>query len=76
MKAILVTGSNGLIGSEMVTHFHGLGWSVHGVDNNMRANFFGPEGDTRWNQQRLLVNVPDSLTMNMTCATAQAFSTS
>jgi CDP-paratose 2-epimerase len=54
MKAILVTGSNGLIGSEMVTHFHGLGWSVHGVDNNMRANFFGPEGDTRWNQHRLL----------------------
>lgn len=56
MKAILVTGSNGLIGSEMVTHFHGLGWSVHGVDNNMRANFFGPEGDTHWNQHRLLDN--------------------
>ena len=53
-KVLLVTGSNGLIGSEMVSHFHRLGWTVHGVDNNMRADFFGPQGDTRWNQQRLL----------------------
>jgi CDP-paratose 2-epimerase len=52
-KKILVTGSNGLIGSEMVAHFHGLGWEVHGFDNNMRADFFGPQGDTRWNQARL-----------------------
>lgn len=54
MKRLLVTGSNGLIGSEMVRHFHELGWEVHGVDNNMRADFFGPQGDTRWNQKRLL----------------------
>jgi CDP-paratose 2-epimerase len=53
MKTLLVTGSNGLIGSEMVKHFHDLGWNIHGVDNNMRAEFFGPQGDTRWNQQRL-----------------------
>ena len=51
---LLVTGSNGLIGSEMVEPFPDLGWEVHGVDNNMRADFFGPQGDTRWNQQRLL----------------------
>jgi CDP-paratose 2-epimerase len=54
MKTLLVTGSNGLIGSEVVNHFHGLGWCVHGIDNNMRADFFGPQGDTRWNQERLL----------------------
>lgn len=54
MKRLLVTGSNGLIGSEMVGHFHDLGWEVHGLDNNMRADFFGPQGDTRWNQRRLL----------------------
>ena len=58
MKNMLVTGSNGLIGSEMVRHFHGLGWQVHGVDNNMRADFFGPAGDTRWNQQRLVTSFP------------------
>jgi CDP-paratose 2-epimerase len=50
---VLVTGSSGLIGSEVVSHFNALGWEVHGIDNNMRAEFFGPEGDTRWNQHRL-----------------------
>ena len=58
MKVLLVTGSNGLIGSEMVKHFHGLGWKVHGLDNNMRADFFGPQGDTRWNQERLISELP------------------
>jgi CDP-paratose 2-epimerase len=50
---LLVTGSSGLIGSEVCTWFHGQGWRVHGIDNNQRAVFFGPEGDTRWNQKRL-----------------------
>lgn len=53
-KTLLVTGSSGLIGSEVVDHFCRRGWAVHGVDNNMRADFFGPQGDTRWNQARLL----------------------
>jgi CDP-paratose 2-epimerase len=52
-KKMIVTGSSGLIGSEVVTFFAGLGWEVIGIDNNMRANFFGPQGDTRWNQKRL-----------------------
>jgi len=52
-KKILVTGSSGLIGSEVCVYFAGLGWQVHGVDNNQRAVFFGPQGDTRWNQRRL-----------------------
>ena len=51
---LLVTGSSGLIGSEVVSYFCKLGWTVHGVDNNLRADFFGPGGDTRWNQKRLL----------------------
>lgn len=54
MQKILVTGSSGLIGSEVVAHFARQGYTVHGVDNNMRATFFGPQGDTRWNQQRLV----------------------
>ncbi len=49
----LVTGSSGLIGSEVVAHFHQRGFVVHGIDNNQRAAFFGPGGDTRWNQRRL-----------------------
>jgi CDP-paratose 2-epimerase len=58
MAKLLVTGSNGLIGSEMVQHFYELGWEVHGLDNNMRADFFGPQGDTRWNQHRLCQQFP------------------
>jgi len=54
MKSLLVTGSSGLIGSEVVDYFCKRGWRVYGIDNNMRADFFGPAGDTRWNQQRLL----------------------
>ncbi len=56
-RAILITGSSGLIGSEVCTHFSALGYAVHGVDNNQRAVFFGPQGDTRWNQKRLETNL-------------------
>ncbi len=52
-KTCLVTGSSGLIGSEVCVFFHNQGFAIHGVDNNQRAVFFGPSGDTRWNQQRL-----------------------
>jgi CDP-paratose 2-epimerase len=54
MSLLLVTGSSGLIGSEVVAYFASEGWDVHGVDNNQRADFFGPSGDTRWNQSRLI----------------------
>lgn len=53
MKKLIVTGAAGLIGSEVVTFFAPTGWDIFGIDNNMRADFFGPQGDTRWNQQRL-----------------------
>lgn len=53
MKIILVTGSSGLIGSEVAAYFHKSGFQVHGIDNNQRALFFGPQGDTRWSQQCL-----------------------
>ena len=55
---LLVTGSAGLIGSQAVRHFSALGWRVHGIDNNMRADFFGPDGDTSWNLQRLQGDLP------------------
>jgi len=59
MKKILVTGSSGLIGSEVCAFFARQGYQVHGLDNNQRAVFFGPDGDTRWNQQRLQAELPD-----------------
>lgn len=59
MKKLLVTGSSGLIGSEVCLHFANLGWEIHGIDNNQRAVFFGSSGDTRWNQQRLTELIND-----------------
>ena len=58
MNKVLITGSSGLIGSEVVDYFCTLGLEVHGVDNNLRASFFGPDGDTRWNQHRLQAKHP------------------
>ena len=59
MKKLLVTGSSGLIGSEVCLHFAKLGWSIQGIDNNQRAVFFGSQGDTRWNQNRLQETIAD-----------------
>src|SRR3982750_1286899 len=52
-QTAIVTGSSGLIGSEVVTFLDERGWSVQGVDNNMRRDFFGEHGDTTWNLERL-----------------------
>ena len=52
---LLITGSSGLIGSELVTFFDSRAQKIIGIDNNMRADFFGPEGDTRWNLEHLRV---------------------
>jgi CDP-paratose 2-epimerase len=62
MRKILVTGSSGLIGSVVSSYFAASGWHVHGVDNNQRAVFFGAEGDTRWNQHRLIGKLGNSFT--------------
>lgn len=48
-----------MIGGEVVEFFCGRGWKVHGVDNNMRADFFGSGGDTRWNERRLAKTYPN-----------------
>ena len=55
---ILVTGSSGLIGSEVCLYFHQQGCQLHGIDNNQRAVFFGPQGDTTWNLDRLRTLIP------------------
>jgi CDP-paratose 2-epimerase len=57
MKA-LITGSGGLIGSECVRVLCREGWNVVGIDNDMRAEFFGPEGTTRPVVEELLASLP------------------
>jgi CDP-paratose 2-epimerase len=51
---VVVTGSSGLIGSEAVSFYAEEGWDVVGIDNDMRADFFGPSGSTIWNRDRLI----------------------
>jgi CDP-paratose 2-epimerase len=58
MKKLLITGSSGLIGSQVCTYFAQKGYQIHGIDNNQRAIFFGPQGDTRWNQENLIKLIP------------------
>jgi CDP-paratose 2-epimerase len=53
VPTVLVTGSCGLIGSEVSLFFARQGFHVHGIDSNHRAIFFGPEGDTSWVLGRL-----------------------
>lgn len=52
-KKIIVTGSMGLIGSEVSEYFLEKGWQVYGIDNNQRAIFFGLQGDNSSNKDRL-----------------------
>jgi len=52
-KQALVTGSAGLIGSESVKFLAQKDYQIVGIDNNMREYFFGPEGSTKWNNERL-----------------------
>ena len=71
MKTLLVTGSSGLIGSEVCIYFAEQGYIVHGIDNNQRAVFFGPQGDTRWNQKRLNFDTNAVGTLNLLEAARQ-----
>lgn len=58
MSVALITGSAGLIGSQAVLHFGGLGIHVVGVDNDMRKYFFGAEASTEWMRRQLIASVP------------------
>ena len=59
MSIILVTGSAGLIGSESVRFFCDRGYTVVGIDNNMRKFFFGEDASTDWNRDELLQEYGD-----------------
>lgn len=54
MSIVIVTGSAGLIGAETVRHFAAEGHTVAGIDNDMRAYFFGAEASTRWAAEQLM----------------------
>ena len=61
MPTAIITGSGGLIGSEAVQHFVRAGYRVIGLENDMRAQFFGAEASTAHTTERL-VSVLDGFT--------------
>lgn len=58
MPRVLVTGSCGLIGSEISIFLARQGAQIYGVDSNHRKIFFGPDGDTTWVLERLQREIP------------------
>ena len=58
MSVAIITGSAGLVGSEAVAYFAALGMDVVGIDNGMRAEFFGDEASTSWVRDNLNQEIP------------------
>ena len=58
MNVAIVTGSAGLIGAEAVRFFSAQGFTVVGIDNDMRKEFFGEEASTAWAAKDLRETIP------------------
>lgn len=71
----LITGSSGLIGSEAVEQLAGKFDTIIGIDNNMRAYFFGQGASTEWNTNRLKYAFPNYEHCNIDIRDAQALET-
>ncbi len=73
MPTAIVTGSGGLIGSESVSHFVRSGYDVLGLENDMRATFFGPDASTTHTTETLSNATPRSFARSSwTSATPRA----
>lgn len=59
MSIVLITGSSGLIGSEAARFFGRKGFTVIGIDNNLRKQFFGDDACTEWNREQLGKDIKD-----------------
>ena len=64
-KVALITGSDGLIGSESVRYFYNKGFTVIGIDNNSRKKFFGEEASVLKNRKLLKQNIPGYKHLNI-----------
>jgi nucleoside-diphosphate-sugar epimerase/SAM-dependent methyltransferase len=71
---VLITGSSGLVGSELVSFFDKQAQAVIGIDNNMRSDFFGREGDTTWNLRRLTLSTRHFRPLNYDIRNREALS--
>lgn len=58
-NTIIITGAGGLVGCAAVEHFHGLGFSIIGIDNDSRGRMLhDPKASTGWNIERLTRDLP------------------
>lgn len=64
MNIALITGSAGLIGAESVRFFSKKGFTVVGIDNDMRKVFFGDEASTQWSREKLESEIRDYIHYN------------
>lgn len=67
-KYALITGSDGLVGSESVRFFSKLGFEIIGVDNNSRKKFFGEEASVLQNRHKLKQQIPEYNHLNLDIA--------
>jgi len=58
MKVAIITGASGLVGSEAVQFFAEKGFTIVGIDNDMRKQFFGEEASTQWKRDELKEQIP------------------
>ncbi len=65
MPTVIVTGSGGLIGSESVRYFSEQGFRVVGIENDLRATFFGPEASTAPTSRALAAELPELEAVDM-----------
>ena len=64
MSIVIITGSNGLVGSEAVNFFAEKGFHVVGIDNNLREFFFGKDGSTNWIKNKIKKNIKNYIHFN------------
>jgi CDP-paratose 2-epimerase len=68
----IVTGSGGLVGSDSVRQLVESGWEVIGIENDMRASFFGPEASTAPTSAGLIEAYPEFRSLELDIRDAEA----
>lgn len=72
MPAAVVSGSGGLVGSESVRHLVETGWDVLGLENDMRAHFFGSGASTAHVTNDLVKHYPSFRSLDVDIRNADA----
>ena len=72
MSIVIITGANGLVGSEAVSFFSKKEYTVIGIDNNLRKFFFGEDGSTSWIKRKIIRENKNYIHHNIDIRNSQA----